>query len=62
MSYQGRRALGVRCADCNVRLNSENRGKKSPYWCAPCDERRINRIDKSLKEIAKGFGVDLERP
>lgn len=62
MSYQGRRALGVRCHDCNVRLNSTNRGKLSPYWCAPCDESRVKRIDASMKEIARGFGVDVEKP
>ena len=58
MSYQGKRRLGVRCQACNVRLNTQNRGKRSPYWCAPCDERRIKRISGQFKEISESMGMD----
>jgi transposase-like protein len=61
MSYQGRRRLGVRCYDCNVRLNSQNRGEHSPYWCKPCDKKRVDRISKQFEDIARDMGIDPKK-
>jgi transposase-like protein len=44
-----------------VRLNSQNRGEHSPYWCKPCDKKRVDRISKQFEDIARDMGIDPKK-
>ena len=51
--------LGKICGICGCFLNDNNRGKRSPYFCQPCDEARIKQITKNLEEIAADMGIKV---
>lgn len=44
------------CIECGKEY-SENAGRKNPYWFPSCDEKRIDRIEKQIKNIL----ADLQR-
>ena len=37
-------------------------GRSNPYWCPECDEKRIERISKSLEQIEQTFSAPEPRP
>lgn len=39
-----------KCIECG-RQYERNAGRKNPYWCPACDEKRIERIEKQLQAI-----------
>ena len=43
----------TKCAECGD--SSRARGRTSPYFCAPCDEERVNRISASFERILKNW-------
>ena len=42
------------CIECK-RKYDKNEGRKNPYWCPECDEKRIKRIDEQLQTLISNF-------
>lgn len=54
MSREERSALepsGRKCVDCGEPAGTP----WGPFWCPDCDDKRMERIDRGLREIEKGF-------
>ena len=43
------------CYTCGKEIVDKNKSTHSPHFCSKCDGERIDRIDKSLEELMKGF-------
>lgn len=42
---------GRACVDCGEPAGTP----WGPYWCPYCDDKRIERIDAGMRQIAEGF-------
>jgi hypothetical protein len=43
-------ANGV-CGECGKRMADGDQGRWSPYFCAPCDAERMERLDKQFDAL-----------
>lgn len=44
---------GKPCIDCGEPAGTY----WGPYWCQPCNVKRMERIDRSFADIAESFGI-----